>query len=83
MSEKICVKVLNDDNEELLYTWDSVDEIQKDWVSDECPCPCGDNMVVMYCIDGKMQCMSNIAKNKYGYVDFSSLLNAIGVKDNI
>lgn len=83
MANKKIWVAINSDGTEVEYNWDSIKELQKDWCSEECPCPCGDDEVLEYTIDGLLQDIHNIKKNKYGYRDFSSLLKALGVKDNI
>lgn len=82
MNGKIWVVIVNMDCVKIEYEWDSVEELQKDWCSEECPCPCGDDEVLGYSINGLVQDTHNIKENKYGYRDFSSLLDVLGVKGN-
>ncbi len=78
---KIWVLTMNVDGADCEDEWDSVEELQKDWCSEECPCPGGDDVVLEYMIDGLAQDIHTIKENKDGYRDFSSLLKVLGVKD--
>lgn len=82
MNGKILVATVNVDGIEIEHEWKSVDELQKDWCSEDCPCPGGGDEVLGYSINGLVQDTHNIKENKYGYRDFSSLLKVLGVKDN-
>ena len=81
-NKKIKVTTVNVDGVEIEHKYNSVEELQKAWCSEECPCPNGDDEVLGYSIDGLWQDTHNIKENKYGYRDFSSLLKILGVKDN-
>ena len=83
MNKKILVTTVNVDGVEIEHKWNSVEELQKDWHSEECSCPCGDDEVLGYSINGLAQDTHNIKENKYGYRDFSSLLKVLGVKDEL
>lgn len=83
VNKKIWIATVSANGVENEYNWDSVKELQKDWCSEECHCPCGDDEVLGYMIDGLLQDTHNIKENKYGYRDFSSLLKVLGVKNNI
>lgn len=82
MNGKIWIATVNTDGIEIENEWGSVEELQRNWCSEDCPCPCGDDEVLGYMIDGLVQDTHNIKENKYGYRDFSSLLRMLGVKDN-
>lgn len=82
MNGRIWIAVANMDGKTIEYEWDSLEELQKDWQSEECPCPCGDDEVLGYAINGLIQDYHKIRVNKHGYRDFSSLLKVLGVKDN-
>lgn len=82
MNGKIWVSTTNADGVEFEHEWGSIEELQNNWCSEECTCPCGDDEVLGYAIDGIVQDTHNIKENKYGYRDFSSLLEVFGVKDN-
>ena len=79
--KKIWVATVNTDGITVEHEWNSVDELQKDWWSEACPCPCGDDEVLGYSINGLIQNTHNIEENKYGYRDFSSLLKVFGIQD--
>lgn len=78
----IWVETINENGIKNEHEWNSVEELQKDWCSEECPCPCGDDKVLQYSINKMPQDIQDIEENKYGYRDFSSLLKTLGIKDN-
>lgn len=81
-NKKIVITTVNIDGVEIEHKYNSVEELQKAWCSEECPCPNGDDEVLGYSIDGLWQDTHKIKENKYGYRDFDSLLKVLGVKDN-
>lgn len=82
MNGKIWVATVNVDDIEIEHEWNCLEDLQRDWCSEECPCPGGDDKVLVYAINGLVQDIHNIKENKYGYRDFYSLLKVLGVKDN-
>lgn len=82
MDEKIWVATVNADGAEIEHEWACKEDLQRNWCSEECPCPSGDDEVLAYSINGLMQDTHNIKENKYGYRDFSSLLKVFGIKDS-
>ncbi len=83
MNGKIWIAVANMDGKDIEYEWESIEALQKDWQSEECPCPCGDDEVLGYSINGLIQDTGCIKENEHGYRDFSALLKVLGVKDNM
>ena len=66
MNGKIWVSTTNADGVEFEHEWSSIEELQNDWCSEECICPCGDDEVLGYSINGIVQDTHNIKENNYG-----------------
>ena len=45
MNKKILVTTVNVDGVEIEHEWNSVEELQKDWSSEDCLCTWGDDEV--------------------------------------
>lgn len=40
-NRKIWIVTVNTDGVEIEHEWDSVEDLQRDWRSEDCLCPCG------------------------------------------
>lgn len=77
---KFEITNVNVDGEERSHKYDSIAEFFKEWKSDDYDGPGGDDEILNYSFDDLVQDTHNIKENKYGYRDFSSLVDILDMK---